>query len=107
VAEEDSMSDTVKVPQELKDIASFLAHDAGWKFTGLHYDGLAPNNHTRQVICRHGMPDGSGWSTTAFYYTTALELKKIAYTDTDKVVPVLIGVCKGGVLHYCDIAPHT
>jgi len=98
------MADTNVVPIELKDIVSFLAHDAGWAFTGLHYDGLAPDGHTRQVICRHGMSEGSGWSTTAYYYTTALKLKKIAYTDAGKVVPVLIGVCKGGVLHYCDIA---
>lgn len=98
------MAETNVVPTELKDIVSFLARDAGWEFTGMHYDELAPDGHTRQVICRHGMPEGSGWSTTAYYYTTALELKKIGYTDTEKVVPVLIGVCKGGVLHYCDIA---
>ncbi len=100
------MTDTVEVPRELKDIASFLAHDAGWEFTGLHYDGLAPNGHARRVMCCHGMREGLTWPTAA-YNMTALELKKIAYTDTEKVVPVLVGVCPGGVLHYCDIAPST
>jgi len=99
------MAETKEAPRALKDIVSFLAHDAGWEFTGLHYDGLAPDGRPRQVICRHGMPEGSGWSTTAYYYTTMLELKKIGYTDTNQVIPVMIGVCKGGVLHYCDIAP--
>ena len=92
------------IPRELKNIVVFLARDAGWQFTGLHYDGLAPDGRMRQVICRHGMRESS-WSTTEYYYTTMLELKKIGYTDTNEVIPVLIGVCKGGVLHYCDIKP--
>jgi hypothetical protein len=34
-----------------------------------------------------------------------MELRKIAHNRTGKVTPVLVGVCPGGVLHYCDITP--
>lgn len=89
--------------QELKDIVSFAAHDAGWDFHGMKYEGQAPNTNSRTVPCTHGLPLAPPFADSQPYQTTTLELKKVAQTRTRTVTPILVGVCPGGVLHYCDI----
>ena len=99
----------IEPTQELKDIASFAARDAGWQFTGLQYHGVSAKFRPLRIVCTHGIEplsfDPSSLSAVmpAVAQETTLEPVKIAAHATGKVTPVLVGVCPGGVLHYCDI----